>query len=316
MDEVDLAILRELGRDQVAGVGNLDPQLSLNEVARRAELPPSTVSKRVRDWEADGFLVERSLWPSPELLGAGMAALSVHAPGLHDRAGLVEDIGLIDGVLLVFEHVEPWLGVLVAHEDEAVLARRRRLLERVLGVEGVGQVIALASPHDGEAPSDLQWRLVRALYEDPEAELHEIAERLGVSTRTVTRKLDPLIEARALWSVFGLDFRCWTGSCMVRFLLTIDEGRKRPGIVEAVREQVPKLMFINNSVHGPDVSPDRWIDLLTPLTAAAAIPEARRRLAGIAGVAEVEALIPRRIHVFDHWFEPRLEERAADVGAT
>lgn len=315
MDAVDLAILRELGRDQVAGVGNLDPQLSLNEVARRADLPPSTVSQRVRGWEETGFLVRRRVWPHPRLLGAQLAVLSVKAPGLTDRPGLVEDLALVDGVILMLEHVEPWLGVMVAHEDEGVLDRRRRLIERVAGVETVDQVVPLGWPDEIDPLTDLQWRLVGALFEHPEAELHEIADRLGVSTRTVTRKLDPLIESRALWSVFELDFRKWTGSCMARFLVTHDEDHPRSGVLDTIRDRIPELMFINNSVHGPRMGPPTWFDLLTPLPAAAEIRDTQRTLAEVDGVRDVEALIPRKIHAVDHWFHPRLEQRVEAASA-
>lgn len=314
MDEVDLAILRELGREQAAGVGNLDPKLSLNEVARRAELPPSTVSQRVRAWEATGLLAGRHLWPNPHLLGTRLAAMSVHAPGLADRPGIVEDLGLVDGVLLVLEHVEPSLAVMIAHEDEGVLDRRRRLIERIAGIEAASQPFELTWPTDVEEVTDLQWRLMLALFEHPEAELHEISRILGVSTRTVSRKLGPLVDGDALWSVFELDLRRWTGSSLVRLLATLEDPVDRPSVVEAVQARFPEGVFINNSVYGPRVGPTGTLDLLTALPAAARIPEARRAMADIAGIQAVEVLIPRQIHAFGHWFEPRLRSRVEQGG--
>lgn len=314
MDEVDLAILRELGRKQAAGLGNLDPQLSLNEVADRAGLPPSTVSKRVRDWEACGFLTGRYVWPNPSLLGSKLAALSVHAPGLSNRPALVEDLGLVDGVLLVFEHVEPWLGLLVAYEDRTVLERRRRLIERIAGVEAVDEVIPTRWTVDVEVTA-LQWRLIQTLFERPHAALHEVADVLGVSTRTVSRKLEPLLEEEVLWSVFELDFRRWTGSSMTRLLVTLAEDADRSRVVDEIEAEIEDLMFISNSVHGPQAAPGPWLDLLTPLPTAASIPEARRSVAAIDGIQEVEALVPRGLHVFDHWFQPELRQQAEAAGS-
>jgi DNA-binding Lrp family transcriptional regulator len=311
VDEVDLAILRELGREQAAGVGNLDPRLSLNEVARRAELPPSTVSKRVRDWEESGLLAGRSTWPNPALFDANLVALSVHAPGLRERPRLVEDLGLVDGVLLVLEHVEPWLGVLMAHEDEPVLDRRLRLIERIAGVVEVGEVIDLDWPVDVDKVSDLQWRLIEELFEDPAADLHEIADRVGVSTRTVTRKLQPLVEGDALWSVFELDFRRWTGGCLVRLLASVEDEVDRSTVLDTVGTRFPDAVFINNSVHGPRVGPGDTLDLLVLLPAPARIPEAERSMEDVDGIAEAEVLLPRGIHAFDHWFQPRLREQVA-----
>lgn len=309
VDQVDLAILRELSREQVAGVGNLDPRLSLNEIARRAELPPSTVSKRVRDWEDKGLLAARSIWPNPSLLGARLAGLSVHAPGLAERPGLVDDLGLVDGVLLVLEHVEPWLAVMIAFPDDGALDRRCRLMARIAGVEAVEDPFELAWPTTTEAVSDLQWRLIQALFEHPRAELHAIADHVGVSTRTVSRKLGPLIDGQALWSVFELDFTRWPGACLLRLLVSLAPEAERVAAVKRVREAFPGAVFINNSVQGPRVGPTDVIDLLVALPSAARIPDARRAMVRLDGVEAVESLLPRRIHAFGHWFEPRLREK-------
>ncbi|HLB69283.1 MAG TPA: AsnC family transcriptional regulator [Thermoplasmata archaeon] len=51
MDELDLAILREVSRHRVLWWGSLDPRLSAGDIADRLGLDRTTVWSRLRSWE-------------------------------------------------------------------------------------------------------------------------------------------------------------------------------------------------------------------------------------------------------------------------
>lgn len=206
MDALDLGILRELARDQIVWFGRLDPRLSAAEIARRLHVDRATVSARLHAWERSGFLTGHAIVSSPLLFGARIAGGSLRVDDPVRKPPLLDDLGLVPGVLSAVDHVGPWTALLYAFETREGLERSRRLLARLPGVDEATPCVPFRAPEPEVEPTRLDWRIVRELSTAPRAPMGDVARKVGVSRKTFVRRLERLVEGRALWYLPLLDF--------------------------------------------------------------------------------------------------------------
>lgn len=301
VDRTDLSILAELGRDQIMGFGSFDPRLSINEVAQRLGMPRSTVQARVRAWEEGGFLLGFDVWPSPDLfdLQMGLVILSVEDP--RDRPKAIESVLLSDGTMLLWDMVGPRMGAVVLGPDEATVRRRGELLGRLSGVTGAEVTQTFRAPPADLEPTQLDWRIIASLREDPLGPLHEAADRVGVSTRTVTRRYQAMRDANAVALVPDLDFTRWEGEPLVRFDVWCDPDADRRAVAEEVARVLPEPEFIHQSLERIPHHPTPLLELLFMPPSLGRVEDAHREVLSIPGVEGVIVLFPRRFHLARHW---------------
>jgi DNA-binding Lrp family transcriptional regulator len=301
LDELDVAILREMARDKVMYWGGLDPRLSAQEIARRLGSDPSTVRGRVRAWHASGFLTGSAIWPNVRLLGGQVAAGGLRIDDPKAKPRVLQFLGDLDGVLTFQEYVGPWVGVSHAFESQPTLDRRLRVLAALPGVAEVQVPFLPAQPQPATAPSPLDWRILAELHARPDATLQESAERVGISAKTFARRYDALVAAKAVWYVPSFDFTKWVGAVLAKFVLTL-----RTPDARAVRAELPELVSLLDLYSGVYPDGTGWVEGYLHLPSAAEVEDATRRILAMEGVAEAEVLYPRRFQTQGSWVTERL----------
>lgn len=186
MDHLDVQLLSALVRDPRAGYA---------ELAAKVGLSANAVKARVRRMRDDGVLQGFAASPAPEVLGMGEGLLVFTE--VADLAEREEDIlrNLPDapGVRFVDVSIDGTVLVWAYAADEADWERVERAAVSVLGKPPAHAAFrACAQPVDA-APSD--WRLLRALLPDARAPLGDLAERSGLSVKTVQRRLATLLDS-------------------------------------------------------------------------------------------------------------------------
>lgn len=311
MDRNDLAILREMTRDHRIVWGGLDPRVSTSDIADRVDLHPSTVRTRLREWEESGFLRGHEVMPHPRLLDAQLMVTSVRMETPAEKPAFFEDLGLLEGVAAAMDHVGAWVGLVFHVEHEDALPRRVELLERLPGVGGVEEPFPARWPRPKANPSHLDWRIVRALRRDPTDTLASIADRVGVTAKTLRRRYDDLVQGQAIASVAVLDFRRYVGAAAVRVNVFLAEDGDRRAVRDQLRETYPEAVEINPlPPETPEASPsrhDRVVEFLVHLPSAALADELVATADGLPGVAEAEALFPVRYHRYPEWIDERVD---------
>lgn len=312
MDETDVGILRELGRDQVGGWGRLDPRVSAGAIARRVGVARSTVSRRLQRWQESGFLLGFDLWPNPDLFEGVLAAGSVRVVEPTRKPGVVASLSEMDRVAGVLDHLGEWVGVGLVADGPGGLGRTARLLRDVKGVDEVETGPVFQPPETEVEMSPLDWRVLAAAREDPRGPVHEAADRAGVSTRTFRRRYGDAIRGNGVLLLLQLDFRRWAGGALTRFVLHLGPDRSRSAVGKRVEGALPASMFINNSLRPEPEQPWPVLDVVSHLDGLAVAADLRLDLLDLEGVQEVEVLFPRKLLTVSHWVRQRIQRRVGD----
>ena len=308
MDPLDLGILRELSRDQVLWFGRLDPRVSAAEIARRLKVDRGTIASRLRSWQACGFLRGHEVVPSPLLSHASFAGGSLRVDDLRLKTRLLENLGLVPGIVGAVDHVGPWVALLYVFENREALERSRQLLLRLPGVGEATPCVPFRAPHPTVEPSALDWRILRALRTEAKAPLARTARAAGVSTKTLARRLNRLIRGRAVWYLPLLDFTRYRKATVARFLIALDPRGDPGATAEALRRRIPNLAYLVDASAAAEVPPEApaMIDLGAHMGSVGEAEDLQASVLSIPGVQEVEVLFPRRFHMYPAWFDERI----------
>ena len=195
MDKLDVAVIRELLQGLPTSPTRPGIRLSFRAVARRLGVPEGAVRARARRLVDSGFIRGWAVHPNPNLLGLNERVLLVEASRGSER-DTVEKLMLIEGTVLLVNYHGNAMGVIFFYKDEKSLQRKTDLVEKVTG----GTV--LASADMSFPPCDLRlrlvdWKILAALQERIGAPYAEIARGLGLSTRTVKRRVTRMTKGGA-----------------------------------------------------------------------------------------------------------------------
>lgn len=319
MDRHDLAILREMTRDHHLVWGGIDPRVSTTDIADRVGLHPSTVRARLRAWEREGFLEGYDVIPNPGLLGCDLMVTSVRMEAPEEKAAFFDDLGLVEGVHGAIDHVGPWVGVAFQVEHPPAVPRRVEVLGRRPGVGEVEEPFPGEFPRAEATPSSLDWRIVRELRRDPTDTLAAIADRVGITPKTLKRRYHDLVRGHAIVTVAVLDFRRYTGGTAVRVNAYLADPGDRANVAGALRDSYPEAMEMNpvprSEPSDPSGTHGRVVQFLVHVSTAAVADDLLATASQVPGVAEAEVLFPVRYHRYPQWLDERVDRLASGTPA-
>lgn len=297
--------------------GSTDPRLSLGAVAKKLEIPASTVRDRLRGWQASGFLPGTEVLPSPGLFGVGLAGTGVRVDDPSAKPQVLHDLSLVDGVLTTIDHVGPWIALSLANEGPRELERRRQLVERLRGVDAVVPCVPLGAPPCSADPTPLDWRILAAMRRTRNGSISEGAKLAGVSAKTFAKRYENLIAARAVWVLPLFDFTKWSGGAIVRFIVDLEARADNRQVSEEVRDRVVDVIqvFLPSSAVAPGM-PEDYLEVWVHLASAALADEVDRAIRAAAGVTSTAMFFPRSFGAYANWFDARVAEKLPRQGGT
>lgn len=314
VDASDLAILKAMSNHRVGLWGGVDPRVSSSDVADRVDLHPSTVRARMRAWRDSGFLRGYDVQVNPRLFGAKLMIASVRVDDPTKKDPFLEELSLVEGAVGALVNVGPWVSAALVVEHPDAVDRRAKLLAKLPGATHVQEPWTTRLPVPSVDPTQLDWRIIRAVREGPDDELSEIADRVGVTPKTLTRRYRALLDGNAIWTVAVLDFRNYTDGVPCRLNLYVDDPDLYGPVRDAVLDAYPDALETNPPPPRDDDAPrrsDRIVEFLLHLPSAARVDEVLQTGSGIEGVDDAEILFPRGYRPYRDWYDERVDKACA-----
>ncbi len=206
VDALDFAVYRALSPDGAARFWAsrrlIDPRITAQQVADQVGLSEAGVRGRLRSLRERGYLRGSDVWLNPGLFGASVDCLDVPVEDSAAARQLLKDLALVDGVIFardILDEEDRKVRVHFVYDGAVAETRRVNLIRRLAGRKGFRGPKPYYVPPTDRRLSPLDWRIVRALRDAPDAPFSELARSVRITVKTFGRRLHGLLDERAIW---------------------------------------------------------------------------------------------------------------------
>jgi len=304
-EALDMDLLREMYRGGAVNIAGIDPRLNATRIAKRLRVGRARVAARLRAWTASGLLVRYEVWLNPALIGWRGAAVNIRVEHPRVKAAVFHRLGMIDGAVMAMEFLGEWITLALVAPDAAALERRASLIRGLAGVKDVEPPIHWPVLEPQRRLTALDIRIVRALRERPTATLSDAAHRVGISTRTMTRRYSALVDDWAVWFVPIFDFRA-ISSPLVTLRILLRPEVDGDSVMRQIGAQFPLNLAFRDLIAGSSAQSEVNLFVMPP--SAAHLEDLEQFVSSIKGVVDLEMNIMIRLHSFRGWIDRHLEE--------
>lgn len=284
-----------------------------SQLARALHVTEKTARERLRKLEKEGAIAGYEIHVNLRHLQLDWTTFHFRVPSRKKEEALAA-VAEVDGVVGIQEFVGDDVFIDIYASDDAERQRRLTLIRRLLGGEGVAWYEHEMPEVDG-ALAPLERRIIVALRGRARTPAAALAKELGLTSRTIERRLGSLLAHGHAAILPRVD---WTKSPrLIPFALTIDAD---PAVVPALRKQAPALAAADCCRHSWSATccePGSGTNLSLALYAGSLtqMEEVRQRFATQEGVREAKVLLPARRREPTLWLETVLRRFAVDERA-
>ena len=226
LDSLDIRLLRQLLQSR--GLFALDPDFrkSFRDIAKVLRVDVDTVRNRVKRLEKIGFIQGWNVLLNPCILGQKESAAWFDVPSAVSKGDVIAGLKVVPGVFVIVNFYGPLLIVFFRHEDsEPSLVKRVQLIEKLSNAETL-TIAHVPWPNVAKKMKDTDWSIVRALQHDPRKSHTAISQELGISTRTVQRRLQRMLKDTTIYNLPTLNYPAVNGTVIAGLTIGLTQGDK------------------------------------------------------------------------------------------
>ena len=242
MDRVDVGIIRWFLQGQQTVPFRAEVKPMVKTLSKRLGVTGETVRNRVRRMFDSGVLNGVTLQPNPTLLGMKTSAFGMYVPSSVSRPELIRKIGLIEGCQLSVSHIDGLVGVVFMHEGGESLERKVKLMQGLAGVKD-GFLTAVPFPPCELELTQTDWKLMAALRPDASLSYSELSAKLGISKKTVKRRVERMVSGGAVFTMALHQVRAVKGSLEANLVVFYDEGADRAATDVSIMREIDDIMI-------------------------------------------------------------------------
>jgi DNA-binding Lrp family transcriptional regulator len=205
-------------------------------VARKLGVDEETVRNRVKHLRESGFLIGWRLFPNPALLNSRSTFLFVELEDAASKEEVISKVRGMDGVVIVVSLYGRGLLITLFDDDNGKFSKQ---ITKLGAAREVMTGMAFPSSHFRMTVTD--WQIVRLLLRNAEMDVREVARELKVSTRTVTRRLNQMVAASAIFVTPVVNLRKASG--VSYHLMVMSKEGKKSEVDRAVASRIDDLVF-------------------------------------------------------------------------
>ena len=295
-DELDIKIIKELGSPN-------SPQWNVREsyanIADRLGIDEETVRKRIKRARELGSLPRWLIKVNPLLIGRQSACLVLVVSDEDRKPELISRIRRLQGVITILDFLGRGMMVVLYYDGDILLTRMTEQIGATCGSEPV--VWRQVFPRPDIRMKRVDWEILEVMSDDARMDLQDVADKIGVTARTVQRRLAAMMEGRAIYFSGQPDYRRMTGLAC-NFLVFCPDTDKKHDMDRQVASQVGRI-------ERSDTASKQHSDFVVACENPDEANKTLRWLKGIDGVEWVRMGIMREIFHVQDWLEDEIEGR-------
>jgi len=311
VDPLDFAIYRYLSPQGEArfwaGRRVIDPAIPAREIAERVGISENGIRARLRSLADRGFLRGRAVTPNPSLFGVGTFVAELPIGTAADAERLFRDLALVEGVIFArdtLDEGERHVGVYFVSDSATTTTRRASLIRRLSPKGQLRNPQPYVIPPCEQELSPLDWRLLRALCQNPEATTAEVSKLVRISLKTAARRVHLLVDARGFWWTHGPQAEEFPLS-LVR--LQLGDPSQRERVAGLALQEAPSWMPV--APDGIGLAPEDAASVvagLVPADAPTVLERWVKKLVALPGVESAHRTFALGSMTYPNWLHERV----------
>jgi DNA-binding Lrp family transcriptional regulator len=243
LDNLDVRIFKELGSPSSL---QWNVRETYSNIARRIGVDEETVRRRLKRAEKLGSLPGWRMMLNPHAIGCDAACVDLEVGNEERKEKTISEISQIEGVIKILDFRGNGLQVTLYYPNEEALRRKVKLIGSLSSSSSEPTVWEMRFPKTDIRMTKTDWMIVGAMLEDARKSLEDISKLVGVSTRTVERRLTKMSEERAVYLQGTPNFKNFAGLSCVYLVFCPDEEKKK-AVDETVLTKVQRIELANTS---------------------------------------------------------------------
>ena len=300
LDELDVKILHYLSRNCRVSYSSLGSEIGLTA---------KSVKARVKKMQSSGVIDSFLVRVNPLVLGYSKSCLLVLKINskVSDEKHIRRSLSLLGDILNTGHVLGNILTFKLAVKKEA--EEKLELLVDVIGQDLLIQNQTVAFENVREQPTYIDFKIMRCLLENPRMEILDIAEKISMSSKTVARRLEKMIENHVLDFTIQLNFTAIRG-----YIVSVVSANIEKGSYGKVLERSYAGFDLRDSfcVYSPMLSQQDVIYWLFFSKDVFALDSVIKRIESYPGVRKVDVLIPISIVFHKEVIIKEIEKKLVD----
>ena len=298
-DDLDVRIIKELGSPSSL---QWNVRETYSNIARRIGVDEETVRRRLKRAEELGSLPGWRMMINPNLIGCEACCLDLEVEDEGKKDRMISEIRRVDGVIKILDFRGRGLQATLYHQTQDA---KRRKIELIASICGSPQptVWELEFPHPVVRMTRTDWEIVEAMLDDARKSLEDVAKSVGVSVRTVERRLTAITKGRVVYLQGTPNFRLFAGlSCV--FLVFCPDHKKKSTVDRNLLSKVKRTELSNTS-------PKEYSTFVMLYENLAEADDTIEWMRSLDGVSSVKMGIMKELIVVQDWLSDEISKRIA-----
>jgi DNA-binding Lrp family transcriptional regulator len=245
-DNLYSRILREMYAPAWARSGGRQSNAAL---AKKLGVDEETVRNTVERMRRSGFLKSWSISLNPHALGMECESIvvGIREEKLQPKQEIVTRLKDVDGVVAIFSFMkDPLLRMVLYYADDQDLERKIRLISSICGAREPRMSWKIPFPLPDLELKKTDWQIIGLLLKNSKRSVSEIAKAVGVSSRTVTRRLELMMEQNSFFLSPVVDAANVDGF-LYHFVISFRDQSVKPGADQRLRQSIGRIVFVDTS---------------------------------------------------------------------
>lgn len=307
LDKLDVRLVREFFQGEpilTMFPMRETPKPSVALLARKIGVSESAIRARIRKIEKFIPPSRGTLIVNPQLFGEKHGILVFDVSESAQKEKVIDELRLIDDMLIVNDYSGSLAIAIFFYSDASSLERKIDLISKISSCGSRKIFTHSVFPKCELSLSAEDFKIIRCRLEDMNRSHRDIAKMLGISSRTVKRRLSNMVQHGAIMPLFSIDMSQLKDCLMCDLLVQYENEKSKMATETAILSLVGDFLTFYNPCEGIT-----QFSLIVPsVTKAYRIAEQMRGLRNVK-TARIE-FFKDRIELYDLMME-RVERQIA-----
>ncbi len=199
---------------------------SYASLAKRVGADEETVRLTLKRAVEEGAVKGWRIVVNPHLFGQQLRGLQLDVDNEERKTEAISQLKLVEGVLLILDFHGKGMRIAFYYSNDNALDRKVKLIKSLCRFNGDVPHWYTDLPVPEMRLRPIDWSILQILLKDPRMEILPIAQKLGVSTRTVSRRLRLMTESHVAYLIPVRDVRKSRGVLVCYLVTCSTEGQR------------------------------------------------------------------------------------------